>query len=100
MSDIEIESVEERRAFDHLEAIKHLIEPKQNTYARPLTKRMTDTGEIDAFGIATAYELDAMRFAALKKILTPGSRNGGKSKAQDINEAIEALQRFKQEYCS
>ena len=91
-----IATPEEERAFKHMEA---MTEPKQNTYARGLTKRMDNTGQIDAFSIAVAYELDAMRFAAIKKILTPGSRNGGKSKAQDIDEAIEALHRFKQEYC-
>ena len=97
MIDIKFENVEEERAFRHMEAMN---EPKENTYSRPLTKRMVNTGNLDAFGIAVAYNLDPMRFAALKKILTPGSRNGGKSKSQDIDEAIEALQRFKQEYCS
>jgi hypothetical protein len=74
-------------------------EPKVNTYSRPLTNRMKEKQSFDSYDIGTGYELDPMRWAAVKKITGAGTRNGGKSLEQDIDEAIESLIEFKKEFC-
>jgi hypothetical protein len=85
---------EEEREFERIEN----QQPKQNTYGRPLTNRMKANGTFDAYDIGTAYELNPMLWAAVKKIIGNGTRNGGKSSKQDIDEAIESLQQYQEEF--
>lgn len=68
----------------------------KNPYVKPFTQRMSLNKSFDTYDIAVAYELDAIRAHAVKKILVPGER-GVKSVEQDIDEAIWSLQEFKKE---
>lgn len=85
-----VSSPEEERSFQQTEA----KQPKVNTYSRELTNRMKLKSSFDAYDIGTAFELDPMRWAAVKKIIGAGSRNGKKPVKQDIEEAIESLNEF------
>lgn len=49
---------------------------------------------VDVYDILAAYQTDSAAIDhAIKKLLAPGSRSGGKSRVQDIEEAIWSLQR-------
>jgi hypothetical protein len=53
----------------------------------------SDVGQpLDPAFIAHKHDMPPMLFTALKKIMEPGAR-GYKSEAQDINDAIGALER-------
>jgi hypothetical protein len=79
---------------DALSKEESIQEPKTNAYSRPLTARMKLKGCFDAYDIGTAFELNPMVWAAVKKEVGAGSRNGKKSVEQDIEEAIESLQEY------
>lgn len=82
--------------FDYFN--KHMKNPpKPNPYVKPLTERMKQNNNIDVYDVCLAFGLDAMRAHAVKKILVPGQRNGGKSAVQDIEEAVWSLQELLKE---
>lgn len=70
---------------------------KPNPYVKPLTERIKQNNSMDTYDVCLAYGLDAMRAHAVKKLLVPGKRNGGKSAIQDIEEAVWTLQELLKE---
>ncbi len=64
---------------------------------RSVYHREVPTKTIDVYRVGVAFGVtDPCLFHALKKILLPGGRVGGKSTEQDIDEAIWSLNRWKQ----
>lgn len=86
-------------AFDafNKHVMKEEPKPKPNPYVKPLTERMKKNNNIDVYDVCLAFGLNAMSAHAVKKILVPGQRNGGKSAVQDIEEAIWSLQELLKE---
>jgi hypothetical protein len=53
---------------------------------------MTDTKTFDVYDVLRAFEVTDPAIAhAVKKLLVTGGRNGGKSKEQDLHEALWSL---------
>lgn len=58
---------------------------------------VSEFDELDVYAICKLYGVDDSSGAihhALKKILCPGKRSGGKGRQQDISEAIGSLKRY------
>lgn len=78
---------------------KTIQEKAVSTYARrvPVSKEDAERGYvvIDVYRVQLAFAMtDPCLIHAMKKILCPGVRSGGKSVAQDIQEAAYSLQRW------
>lgn len=57
--------------------------------------RQVPTTTIDVYRVLWAFKVDDPCIShAIKKLLLPGERGGGKSEAQDIDEAIKSLRRW------
>lgn len=80
-------------------AEKHVETQALSIYARkiPLTDKDRERGfaVVDIYRIQRLYGMtDPALNHGMKKIMAPGLRKGGKSRRQDIEEAIYSLQRF------
>lgn len=66
---------------------------KHSHYFKPLPAGLT---HIDVYRVLQLFErTDPCQQHAIKKLLLAGGRGGGKSEAQDIQEAIDTLERWK-----
>jgi len=55
------------------------------------------TRTIDVYRVLRAFNVTDQNIGhAIKKLLCPGQRSGGKTMAQDVHEAIWTLQRWEQ----
>lgn len=60
-------------------------------------KRTVPTTTIDVYRVLVAFEVwDPCIAHAVKKLLCAGERGGGKTKEQDIDEAIVSLRRWQE----
>jgi hypothetical protein len=71
-----------------------------NIYTKNFTLRMHENKTFDVYDVLRAFEVTDPAIAhAVKKLLVTGGRNGGKSKEQDLQEALwslkEAIKEFK-----
>lgn len=60
-------------------------------------KDVSDLDTIDVYEICKLYEVDdwsGCLHHAIKKLLVPGVRGGGKSKLKDVSEAFDTLNRY------
>lgn len=65
---------------------------KKSKYHRKIT--MDEDGYSDVYDVLKAFGITCPAQAhAIKKMLAPGQRSGGKSRKQDIEEAIWSLNR-------
>lgn len=83
----------ERAHFEEIEEIEINQLPANSHYFIDVSEHKT----IDVYAICKLYNLQDSSGAlhhALKKILCPGKRSGGKSQMRDIKEAIASLNRF------
>lgn len=70
-----------------------------NVYQRQFTNRMNKNGTIDVYDVLVAFNVTCpMKAHAIKKLLVTGNRLGGKSKLQDLHEAIWSLNEALNEY--
>lgn len=59
-----------------------------NPYTKQFTNRMLKNGTMDVYDILQAFDVTDQKLAhAIKKLLVPGGRIGGKSLTQDLKEA-------------
>ena len=68
----------------------------QNPFASVYHKRikLDGSGRADVYAVLAAFDVtDQALGHAIKKLLAPGGRNGGKSREQDLKEAIASIQR-------
>lgn len=88
---VDLEMAEERSAH-----AKAMSEAKPSAYNRPFGRYFKDVSNLNAIDVYKVLELFGVKSHALghavKKILVAGAR-GGKDEAQDIREAIAALER-------
>lgn len=58
-------------------------------------ERKAPAGKLDVYAVCKIYEVtDPAIFHAVKKLLRAGRGSGGKSKKQDVSEAIDSLRRY------
>lgn len=58
-------------------------------------ERQAPAGKLDVYAICKIYDVtDPAIFHAVKKLLRAGRGSGGKSKNQDVSEAIDSLRRY------
>ena len=72
------------------------VAPKQGKHLHYF-KDVRHLDEIDVYRVLELYEVtDPCIAHAVKKLLVPGNRGGGKDRDRDIQEAIDSLERYKE----
>ena len=67
----------------------------QNNNNNPYIVDISKYNKLDIYRILKLYEVnDPCLQHAIKKLLCAGKRGGGKNFLQDVNEAMQSLQRF------